>query len=188
MGTCESVDGKALNAGNAEQCWKAGGARWKTRFNNITPNPNIPAAVSKLEPTSAEAAKVVSDAKVAQATAVVATVAADKAATTAAVATQNAEAAKTTAVVATQSANDAKAVRDKCIAAANDAHKKAMEVCGPDGMKKEGFGHLDMASTCGMWLLFVVIMLVFVAICMQGVSSTAAGESKEPFTISSALV
>jgi cobalamin biosynthesis Mg chelatase CobN len=107
--------------------------------------------------TASDAAKAVEDAKTAQTTAVVATAIA-----------ANAEVAATAA----------KEVRDKCIVDANTAHQAAMKACGA----KEGFGELDMSS-CGLWLLLLVIVLVFVALCMQG------GDKKEGvFEINEALL
>lgn len=181
MGNCESVDGKRLNAGNEKACWQEGGATWKQWGSGAINNPNIPAVVAKLEPKSADAAKVVGDAKTAQATAVVATAAAGKAEQTAVVATQNAEVAKA-------AAEDAKTVRDKCIKAANEAHQKAMQACGPElGVKKEGFGDSEgFGGGCGIWLLLLIIILVFVAICMQGKDSSASRD--DIFQINSALV
>lgn len=183
MGTCESVDGKALpGVNNQQECWQKGGAKWKPAWVGQSPimNPNLPAAVSTLQPQSSDAAKAVADAKTAQTTAIAATAAAAKADATATTAAQSAS-------NAAAAADDARNVRDKCIKAANDAHKKAVEACGPElGAKKEGFGSSE-GMGCGMWLLLIIIVLVFVAICMQNVDKSAPAVKGE-FEINSALI
>lgn len=178
MGNCESADGNSISAGGQNDCWKKGGVKWKSMFSEPVMNPNLPAAFSYLKPQSPDAAKAVDDAKKATAVAAVATAAAGKAEQTAIVAQQNAEVAKA-------AAEDAKTVRDKCIKAADEAHQTAIKACGPElGAVKEGFGDYRMN---GLWLLLLVIILVFVAICMQGVDTGVTGVAGT-FEIDSALV
>ena len=180
MGNCELADGKTTyGVGGEAQCWKDGGVKWNPLGRASVANPNLPAAVGQLTPNDPNAAKAVDDAKKAADTAAAATVAAGKAAQTAAVAEKNAEVAKA-------AAEDAKTVRDKCIKAADDAHQVALKACGPElGATKEGFGEYGMR--CGLWLLFLVIILVFVAICMQGANSSSV-KATGTFEIDSALI
>ena len=184
-GTCSTVDGGSFNAPGPEACWAKGGVKWNPGFGGRSvDNPNIPAAIATLQPQNPVAAKAVEDAKKATEIASVATVAAGKAEATAVAAKQNAD-------DAAAAANDARTVRDKCIKTANEAHQAAMKACGPELGAKEGFGESEgfgFAGQCSMMLLFFIIVLVFVAMCMQGEERPNVTIRDSEFTISPALV
>lgn len=190
MGNCQSDDGTMIQANGRNECWTKGGDKW-TGWGMETRNPYKTADKLKAQldaaNKSAEVAKTALDAaKSTQSTAVAATAVAAKA-DDAAVKAEAAkvEAAKT-ADAAKLAAAKAKEVRDKCIVDANDAHKKAMQACGPEAMK-EGFGGSEgFGGGFGMWLLLLVILLVFVAICMQGKESSVSKDGF--FQIDGALV
>lgn len=182
MGNCQTNDGNVVHgAGNREQCWERGGDKW-VWFGGM--QASNPARTDKIRSEVATAAAEAEAAKTAVA-------AADAATTTAAAATAVAAAADAAAVkaeatkveataaadVAAAAALSAKAVRDKCIADANNAHKVAMEKCG-----KEGFGQVD-PSSCMLWIMTVLIVLVFVAICLK-----AGSEGDRDLKISDAFM